>query len=391
MQNSFFPSFDRIKQKERPNVNSRVFYLNILVPVAFSLLILGHNFSQICHADDAPTDSDSSSNFNDETLPDIRAATFDLKVIRRSTSNKVYLLESASNSMPKTGRILLLKRESVPFMAFRVLKTYPENRQVAAKRIKRYGNHRFLEPDQVFLAIEKISEFAPPAPTVQDKEDIQELEKKEGLKVSAFDPDLDSSTSPSSNKDGDKEDPSIKTDEEKDGEDSHLAVTIEEPQILDHNHHWLTAGFGFVRNAGPPATGGSYYFAAGNIRYGLTLGRIVFFDQPRLQDSIAIEVGAYLYKALNFATQGDAYTLTSGVATLRYNINFSESFGIFFYGGVMMGYVFTSSQGQSSVISSLNSLGPAAGGGVIFQLGPNWYARVDLGLDALGLNLLLRF
>jgi len=375
-----------------------------------------------CHANDTP--SDAPPNPEEEVLPNIEASTYSVKIVRKSTSGKVYLFElETTDVLPKTGRIFLLKRDASSVMAFRVLKIYPQNKTYAAKRVRRYGKNKSLESGETFLAVEKESDLAPPAPTRQDQSDLHELEKKEqtfsetkpdsksqkdsqkdlkeepkeNLKVLPFDPELDTPTSPPpSDKTKDKEDPSVihaldETSKDTEETESPSVISVEEPQLIDHYRHWLTAGLGYVINMAPPSTGGYYPFTSGNFRYGYTLGKTLFFSQPKMQDSIALEGGFFLYKAINFATANDSYTITSLSATLRYNIQFSESFGIFLYGGMLYGYVVASAQGQSSVIAALSTLLPAAGAGLLLQIGPGWYTRLDMGFDNIGLSLVLRF
>jgi hypothetical protein len=321
-----------------------------------------------------------------ENLPEIEAKTYNLQVTRKSHSNKIYLFEDSTNRQPHVGRILLLKRDGEPIMAFRVLKNYTEKKLLAAKRIRRYKDVQSLNDGDSFLTIEKISDLAPPPPTAQDQADLKELEAKQGLKVSAYDEELDAGISPPAV-------PKEENQEDVESElDSHLAISIEEPRIFDHNNHWLTAGFGYIRNSGPPSSNNSpYYFSSGNVRYGLTVGKMVLLDLPYVQDSVVVEGGAYLYKTLNFASQGDAYTIASFSGTVRYNFLFSESFGVFVYTGVVVGRVISSSSADESVIASLSSTLPAAGAGLLFQVGPGWFTRIEAGLDAIGLNLLLRF
>lgn len=324
----------------------------------------------------------------EEKLPDIQAKTYPVTVIRRSTSNKIYLFDDVENRQPLIGRILLIKKGTEALMAFRVLRLYPSERMIAAKRIKRYGDHNILEDKEELTAIEKISDVVPPPPTSEDKSDMAELEKHMGLKVLPYDPQLDA---PEESPKPTKPAPNLLEDVEETEPDEHLAVTVEEPRIFDHYYQWLTAGFGYVRNNGPPTQPGSYYFSSGNLRYGVTLIRLPFLDKPKLQDSIALEAGFYLYKSINFYTTGDAYTAMGVVGTLRYNLLFSEAFGIYFYGGVIQHFVVSATSPQNAVINSLTSLQPAAGGGILFQLGPHWYTRLGLGIDAVDLNLLLRF
>lgn len=323
----------------------------------------------------------SADDPENEKLPDIEAKTYDVKVVRRSSSNKIYLFDDITRRNPPVGRLLLLKKNDEAMMAFRIMRTYQEDGKIAAKRIKRYGGNKNLDDDGVYLAIEKISDLAPPPNTSQDNADLKELEGAEKLKVLPYDPDLDATTTQKTKE--------VPEEEEK---DDNLGVVIEETQILDHYIHWLTAGFGYVKNYAPPAAGGGYhYFSAGNLRYGISLGRMVFFDKNHLQDSIVLEAGAHLYKALNYSTQGDAYTILGLAGSLRYNLLFSESFGIFIYGGVIQSFVLASAQADSASLQSLASFLPAVGGGFLFQVGPGWYTRVDVGLDTINLNLLLRF
>ncbi|MFZ9595377.1 MAG: hypothetical protein ACO3A2_04800 [Bdellovibrionia bacterium] len=168
------------------------------------------------------------------------------------------------------------------------------------------------------------------------------------------------------------------------------SASIDEIKLLDRSAHWVSAGFGYTTNRMP--TGGGYYsFAAGHFKYGLTVGRRVIFESARLQDSVALEAGGFIYKAINFGTAGDSYTLLSFLGALRYNIFFSESFGIYFYGGVLQANVIAQSSGVSSALVALNSILPAIGGGLLLQVGPGWFARFNGGFDDISLGLTLRF
>ncbi len=332
-----------------------------------------------------------------EKLPQIEAKAFPVKVIKRSSSNRVYLFEDSDDHQPKTGHLMLLKREDNPVMAFRILKVYPVEKHIAAKRIKRYQGLRILDNDENYSAIEKISDIVS-IPSVQDNTDLKELEspkvkgetksdtKSEKDKVKAFDPELDGSTSPH----GDlKEEAPIEPEE---GEvDTHLAVTVEEVTLIEHTSHWVSAGFGFATNNGPPAKPGPSSFTAGNLRYGYNIAKLIFFDRAHLQDSFTLEGGFYLYKIINYEIPSDAYTVLALLGTLRYNLFFSESFGAFLYTGIMQNNVISSAQSQSDGLAQLNSILPAVGGGILFQVGPSWYTRVDIGLESITVNLSLRF
>jgi hypothetical protein len=122
-----------------------------------------------------------------EQLPDIEARTYPVQVERRSKSTRVYLFnthfsistETVDNppvELPQVGRLVLLRNDGVPAMAFRVLKDYPEKKQFAAKWLRRYGETKRLERGQEFEAVEKISDLVNTPLTAQDQNDLQELE-----------------------------------------------------------------------------------------------------------------------------------------------------------------------------------------------------------------------
>lgn len=217
--------------------------------------------------------------------------------------------------------------------------------------------------------------------------------------LAEYDPDLDSGTSPIPEKKViSEETPSnqttpaepLESDLEKESEDlSPSSIEIEEEELKDPFQHWLTGGFGYVRNTGP--SGGSYYFSASNLRYGYNYKHKLWLKSKTFQDSLTFEGGIYLYKALNYAVQGDAYNILALSGTLRYNVWVSSGFGVFAYAGLIQNNIFSNMQAQPNATSSLSGVGLAFGSGLLMQLGPSWYARLDVGYDSLSLNLLLRF
>jgi hypothetical protein len=176
-------------------------------------------------------------------------------------------------------------------------------------------------------------------------------------------------------------------DEPSMGRDS---TSIDEIKYFDNYSHWLGVGFGYITSLN--STGTSLVNAtAGNLRYGVTLGRRIFFDKVHAQDSIALEGAGYIYKWINFAAAGDSYTVLAGVGSFRYNLFFNSGFGIYAYGGALQANVISNSNGVATAIAVLNSLLPSFGGGVLLEIGPGWFARLNIGYEDTSLNLLLRF
>ncbi|MGK5087875.1 hypothetical protein WDW86_09985 [Bdellovibrionota bacterium FG-2] len=313
----------------------------------------------------------------------IEARTFSTTIAKQSRSAKVFLFANTQKNMPPVGRILLLKKKGEPFMAVRVLKVYSDKEQFAAKRIKRYPKFAPPQNDDLFIAIEKLSDLAAPPPSSQDNRDLQELENGDSLDAPPATPssdteDLESPQGVPSRRGGDEEDV-----------DEDIEIEIDEVSVLDPHYQWLTLGMGYLRNNG--AGGASTYFAAAGFRYGVTLFKMILLQKAHLQDSFALEGGLFYYKTLNYPVADEGYTVIPMLATARYNVQVKEGFGLFFYGGLIFNRVLIAGQGTEETRLDMSQMVPAAGGGVFFQVGPNWDLRFDLGFDTVGLGLTLRF
>ena len=340
----------------------------------------------------------------------IIARTYDISIVRRSQSNKMYLIDDPTTDAPKEGKILLLKEDRKPVMGLRVMKSYPDKKEFAAKRIRMYGDYTILDEGDEYAAIEKVGDLLAPPPTAQDKADIKELETPQdsdavsprtkepdvkntsqpvpspGPSVLPYDPELDKGSSPSPTSDSAPADQSATED------DSLKNVTLDDVVPLDPHTQWLSAELGFLNNNIPATTGGtsgSGYFPGGGFRYGVSIAKMVFLKKATIQDSITPEVGVFFYKLLG--QSNDAYAVMPLIGTLRYNIIFSQNFGFFLYGGVVQNVVLSASSPVTGAVSGLSSFLPAAGGGILFRVGPSWYTRLDAGIDTIGLGLVLRF
>ena len=318
-----------------------------------------------------------------DALPEIVAKTYHIQILRRSHTNRIYIFEDKTDPAPQVGETLLVKENNKPIMGFRVLKIYPDKGWFAVKRLRRYRKHAPLKVGESFTAVEKLTDIDSTDLDELDSPDLSDLETAK----SPADP------SPVPKKAADSEDDTTLSDDEDLTEikEEQRAYTVTEGVLLDRSSHWITLGFGFVRNFNPPGMSGAHFFSSGNFRYGLTLGKLMFFKKHHAQDSIVLEGGFYLYKALSYISQGDSYTLVCPTANIRYNVFFSESFGIFFYGGIMRNQITSSNQGTAAGMALLQNILPTFGAGLLFQIGPGWYTRADLGMDSQSLNLLLKF
>ena len=91
----------------------------------------------------------------DVDLNDIDAKSYDVKIVQKSTSGHTYLFDDLGENKPSVGKIILLKKDEEPVMAFRVMRTFPEKKQFIGRRVRRYGNHFDLKPGDSVTAYEK--------------------------------------------------------------------------------------------------------------------------------------------------------------------------------------------------------------------------------------------
>jgi hypothetical protein len=124
--------------------------------------------------------------------PGITARTYPLTVNSRSSSGRLYMLDDRELQQPKVGKILLFKRGSSAAMAFRVLRTYPDEKKFAARVVKNYDPDRSLQAGEELTAVEKIADLdvAPGANTPQEERELRELEARLGIKPIAPDTQL---------------------------------------------------------------------------------------------------------------------------------------------------------------------------------------------------------
>jgi len=331
-------------------------------------------------------------------FPEIEAKIFDATVNRKSKSNRVYLFSTQSKVLPKIGKILLFAKETQPIMGFRVIKTYPTENQFAASRVKMYTNETTLSDGSAYNAVEKTRDLDVPYYSKRDQKldelDLLELEREiQILGVNPYDPALDEEKDKTKtallqrqfNERIEVID-SLDSDEELEDYDS---INPDQYTNFEKDRHWITLDFGFLKNL--KLGGDSAFFSGGGLRYGINIAQRFLAKSTKAQDSLTLEGSLFYYSIDAYETEVDAFTILPLGLSLRYNLFFSQTFGLFFYGGFLKNNVMDSTNASDAAISQLSLLAPALGAGLILQLGPKWYARADLGVEFIGLGLVLRF
>ena len=145
----------------------------------------------------------------------------------------------------------------------------------------------------------------------------------------------------------------------------------------------------------PKFDAGSFYVAAAGAQYSHTLYHPLWHTGREKQDSVTLDVSILASKILDYSdVAGDSYTLLPIIVTGRYNWLFTEDAGVFVYGGLLKPLVLsTSGEGPSISEASaiLGSFQLALGVGAFYQVGPQWFLRVDVGIEQLSAGLALRF
>lgn len=325
---------------------------------------------------------------------------------QRSRSGRVYLVssETFSDPLPRVGKVLLAKKDDRPHLGLRVLKAYADTRRFAVKKIKEYQPGTFLNRGTFVASIEKVgdgSEFNIPPTTPQERaQDARDLRELEGggaagvvpgsdgtlppepqpdlppPSVQGFDPDLDAGVTPRADPMGDAEDDLSELED----------IVVRESVTLDPESRWFSLNLSFMRSG--RADGSSPYYLSGGLAYGFDLSKRIFFNDNRAQDSLTFEAALHYYQVSDAAS----YTVMPTTFTLRYNVFTSENLGFFGYGGLSKNWVVAASDDYDDLeIDALDDFVPAFGVGLLFKVGPQWMARVDLGFDQIGVGLVLRF
>lgn len=390
----------------------------------------------------------------DRILPPIEAETFTVIPIRSSESQKTHLFNHSLPLLPTPGKLLLLRRGLEPIQAVRVLKQYPDAQQFAAKRVRRYGNHRSLTFGAPLTAVEKTSELSVPfSPSAEDQAELFEIEtaqknnpaspvpktaplptpppaptprpvapvprvepKAPKLPDLVAEPELslgelDALESPTpesppldsdgllskpttsalkSNDDFALDVAETETEAETQTEVSEASIVVDEYPALMRQRQGVTLSYALHNNY--DAQGRSKYYSGFQLKYGLDVLREVFWGRSDKQDSLTLEGGFSYYSVSSFTEDtDDSYVIVPLLGQLRYNIHFSETFTLVFYGGMMLHVVLLSENPTDTGLTYLPTAIPAFGTGGIFRFGPQWYLRADVGIESIALGVMLRF
>lgn len=342
--------------------------------------------------------------------PQIRAKAYPLLSSRSSNSGRIYLFDDVDSTRPAPGKILLLRQDKSFVAGLRVLRTYLDRKQVAARVVKTYPEFPEIPIGTTFSTAEKVGSLNLPKLTAEekrkedlmDKQDLKEIEstfdapinpkqtlteKEDRLSpdptIPDFDPELDAGTQQKPPSDFEAED-----EEGVDPSQLENPLEIHEIEPLDDSKNMFSVSFGIIRSR--TTGGGIAPFRTGALRYSRQVLSDIFQNSPTLQDDLSLEGSIFIYQVLN-PTAGSAVTAMPVGATLRYTLNVRNDYGIFVYGGGTYSQAISSVKVSATGINQIRGPVAAFGVGVFVNVGPSWFARMDLGYDTLSVGLSLKF
>jgi hypothetical protein len=328
---------------------------------------------------------------------EIEAKAYDVRTVRPSKSGRVYLFVKDDAAMPPPGKLFLLRDGATPVMAFRVLRTYPAQKRIAAKKLRAYPGFDPLGRGSRFRAFEKVGDrvvVIPPSP--EDLNDLQELEAvptdelppapQENVdsvaapqeEIPAEEPPPPAETLPAEEQSPPPEEKS-NSEELYESEDDELEVRDEEDEDIDSYYpNQFSMEIGLLPNADVPGPTTKF---GGGLRYARNLGT-----------SWAIEGGFFYYKSTGDVEESPVtMTVVPLIGTLRWQTRLAEIWTGYLYAGVMYPYVASQIGASTRMLATVQTISPALGAGIFLRTGPNWYLRLNLGTDAMTAGVMLRY
>ena len=357
-----------------------------------------------------------------ELLPEIDARSFEVTPVEISRSGRIYRFK-VSGDPPKTGTIILIESGQRPVMAFRVLRTDLIQHEMIAKRVRRYDIEGALEKGKTYTGAEKVAErvitplsneeeapskaiaapegateeqaskYDPNAPAMlgDDGTGGPVPKVKNAKSIESFDEELDSTTTPRNLKkravpeDGAEEEP-----ESEEAPKRNRGPAVEEYESLIRYPHTLGVTIGSFRNMSgfriPGVTSNGF-----TAYYNEVIDRGVWFKGRAPQDSLSLEGGLGFYSRMNLTGVYDNYDVMPIRAEILYTLQFNPDFAFLTHIGGQFNWVMSSDKATEEGVSQVSGFQANLGIGLLYNIGPQWYLRIDGGLDRIGLGLAVKW
>ena len=364
---------------------------------------------------------ESEPRLHAELLPAIDARAFDVTPIEISKSGRIYRFRVVGDP-PRTGSIILLELDKRPIMAFRVMQNNLIQHEMIAKRVRRYDVEGKLELNHAYIGAEKIAdrvitpqsneeetagtkveepatpaeqESAPkadpnaPAMLGDDGSGGPEPKMKNAKSLEGFDEELDSTTTPRNLKKKQSPDEG-EEDLEDDAPKRNRGPAVEERESLIKYPHMMGVTIGSFRNMSNfqwPGVNSNGFTAY----YNEIVDKGVWFRGQGPQDSLSLEGGLGFYSRMNLTGIFDNYDILPIRTEILYTLQFSPSFAFLSEVGAQYNWVISTDKATTEGVNQVSGFQPNFGIGFLYNIGPQWYVRGDLGLDRVGIGLAVKW
>jgi hypothetical protein len=211
---------------------------------------------------------------------------------------------------------------------------------------------------------------------------------KNSQSIESYDEELDSTTSPRN----------LKKKTPVEGEEMEEETTtkggrgpaIEEHEVLIKYPHMAGITVGSYRNIsnfqwpGVNSNGFTLY-------YNEIVDKGVWFQGYAPQDSLSIEGGLGYYSRMNLTGLNDSYDVLPIRAEVLYTLQLNPTFAVLANVGAQFNWVISSDNASSEGLGQISGFQPNLDVGFLYNIGPQWYLRGDLGLDRIGIGLAVKW
>jgi len=203
--------------------------------------------------------------------------------------------------------------------------------------------------------------------------------------VEGFDEDLDATTSPR-----DLKNEFSKSDQEEGASGSRSGPGIEERESLIKYQHMAGLSVGSFRNM-------SGFSIPGTTHYGFTayynevVDKGIWFHNLAPEDTLSLEFGLGYYSRVNLTGSTDNYDVIPIRTELLYTLQFNPTFAFITEVGAQFNWVIAAENATEIGLATLSGIQPNFAIGMLYNIGPQWYLRTDLGLDRIAIGLAVKW
>ena len=128
-----------------------------------------------------------------------------------------------------------------------------------------------------------------------------------------------------------------------------------------------------------------------SVYYNEIVDKGVWFRGQAPQDSLSLEGGIGFYSRMNLTGIFDNYDILPIRAEILYTLQFNPTFAFLTEVGGQFNWVISTDKATTEGVNQVSGFQPNLGIGFLYNIGPQWYVRGDLGLDRVGIGLAVKW